>query len=39
LQIDLVRRLPETMKPRRIEIGKRVAARDNGKPGESIKAA
>jgi molecular chaperone IbpA len=39
LQIDLVRRLPETMKPRRIEIGKRVAARDDGKPGESVKAA
>lgn len=38
LQIDLVRRLPETMKPRRIEIEKWVASGDS-KPGISIQAA
>jgi molecular chaperone IbpA len=41
LQIELVRRLPETMKPRRIEIGKPSAqsAGDNDKSPERIRAA
>jgi molecular chaperone IbpA len=41
LQIDLERKLPETMKPRRIEIGKPPAqnAGDNTKSPERIRAA
>ena len=41
LQIDLVRRLPETMKPRRIEIGNVTALpkRDRAKPAETEQAA
>jgi molecular chaperone IbpA len=41
LQIDLVRRLPEAMKPRRIEIGNvtTLPKRDRAKPTEAEQAA
>ena len=41
LQIDLVRRIPEAMKPRRIEIGtgKLAGKGDTGKTIEHIRAA
>jgi molecular chaperone IbpA len=39
LQIDLVRRVPEAMKPRRIEIGTGSASSKRAKPGNDIKAA
>jgi molecular chaperone IbpA len=41
LQIDLVRRIPEAMKPRRIEIGtgKTVGKTDQGRTIEHIRAA
>jgi molecular chaperone IbpA len=41
LQIDLVRRVPETMKPRKIDIGNvtTLSKRDKGKPGDTERAA
>lgn len=39
LQIDLVRRIPETMKPRRIEIGAGSPPSKRGKQAADIKAA
>lgn len=39
LQIHLVRRIPEAMKPRRIEIGKELGKGDKGKTIEHIRAA
>jgi hypothetical protein len=40
LQINLVRRIPEAMKPRRVEIGTKPAGKgDTGKTIEHIRAA